>query len=287
MADGPLRIEPLPASFGATVTGARLATLDDGVFARIYAAWLEFGLLICPAQYLTREQQVAVARRFGPIEFAGIPISNVRDDGRLRDPDDAWVRVLKGNQGWHIDSTYVPVQSRGALLSAQVTPAEGGETEWADMAAAYDALTPDMQVRVSTLSAFHSMKRSQAVTGDDYRPGADHGGYGADAAPPLRPLVKTHPETGRQSLVVGRHAYGVPGLDAAESERLLAGLVDMACRPPRVWRHAWRPGDVAIWDNRRTMHRGLPWDLSRPRVLHHTRLAGDPVTEFAPSPSPS
>ena len=280
----PFQVDPLPVGFGAKVTGLRLASLSDEAFAALYRIWLDHGLLIFPGQFLSKAQQAAFGARFGPLELTTIPISNVRDDGRLREPDDAWVRVLKGNQTWHIDSTYVPVQSKGALLSAHVVPPHGGETEWADTAGAYDALPAAMKSRIDGLSAFHSMRRSQALVGDDYKAGDEHGGYGADAAPPLRPLVKVHPETGRRALTVGRHAYGVPGLSDTESETLLDELMDLACPPQHVWTHRWRPGDVAIWDNRRTMHRGQPWDLSLPRVLYHTRIAGDPVTEFAPSP---
>jgi alpha-ketoglutarate-dependent taurine dioxygenase len=101
------------------------------------------------------------------------------------------------------------------------------------------------------------------------------------AEPPLRPLVKVHPETGRPCLMVGRHAYGIPGLSAEESEALLDDLCARACRPPRVWRHRWTPGDVVVWDNRRLMHRAMPWDMTVPRVMWHSRIAGDPVSEAA------
>jgi alpha-ketoglutarate-dependent taurine dioxygenase len=278
----PFDVAPLPASFGATVTGLRLATLDDAGLAALYRTWLDYGLLIFPRQFLSKDEQVAFAARLGPIEMDLIAISNVRD-GRLRDLGDAWLRVLKGNQDWHIDSTYVAVQSKGALLSAHIVTAEGGATEWADMAAAHDALPDALRIRVDGLSAYHSMRRSQALVGDDYAPTAEHGAYGADAPPPLRPLVKVHPETGRRALTIGRHAYGIPGLSEAESAALLEELHALACLPPRVWSHRWRPGDVALWDNRRLMHRGEPWDLARPRVLYHTRIAGDPATEYAPA----
>lgn len=280
----PFQVDPLPVGFGATVTGLRLATLSDEVFAALYRTWLDYGLLIFPGQFLSKAQQVAFGARFGRLEFTIIPISNVRDDGRLREPDDAWVRVLRGNQAWHIDSTYVPVQSKGALLSAHVVTPDGGGTEWADMAGAYDALPEAMKARIDGLSAYHSVRRSQALVGDDYKAGEEHGGYGSDAAPPLRPLVKTHPETGRRALTLGRHAYGIPGMTDGASEALLDELMALACRPQHVWAHRWRPGDLAMWDNRRMMHRGQPWDLSLPRIMYHTRIAGDPVTEFAPSP---
>ena len=100
---------------------------------------------------------------------------------------------------------------------------------------------------------------------------------------PLRPLVKIHPVTGRPALFIGRHAHAIPGLDEGESEQLLSDLVDFACRPPRTYAHRWQPGDVVIWDNRCVLHRARPYDYREPRVMRHTRVAGDPATELAPT----
>lgn len=276
-------VEPLPATFGATVTGLKLAALEEASFRDLYRTWLEYGLLILPGQHLTRDEQVAFARRFGPLEIEITPISNVRADGSVRPEDgDDVIKVLKGNMGWHCDSTYMPVQAKGAVFTAQVVPDEGGETEWADMAAAYEALSPAVRGRVEGLSAFHSLRYSQGKLGHAHKPGSAYSGYGMTVDdPPLRPLVKVHPETGRRCLMIGRHAYGLPGLEAEESERFLDELCADACKPPRIWRHRWTPGDAVIWDNRRLMHRACPWDMSRPRVMHHSRIAGDPVSEFA------
>ena len=277
----PFQVEPLRASFGAIVTGLRLPTLSDADFAALYRVWLDYGLLIFPRQRLTRDEQVAFAERFGQLELRIVPISNLREDGSVRPPDSDWVQVLKGNMGWHADSTYRPVQAKGAVFTAQVVPAEGGETEWADMAAAYEALSDAMRARIADLSAFHSLKYSQARIGHDYRKGAEHGGYGAEDSPQLRPLVKVHPETGRTSLLIGRHAHAIPGLSEAGSERLLDELLEFACQPPRVWTHRWAPGDAVVWDNRRLLHRARPWDLAKPRVMHHSRIAGDRASELA------
>ncbi len=151
------------------------------------------------------------------------------------------------------------------------------------MRAAYDGLDEALRKRPSTeLSAYHSLRYSQAKLSHASRTGAEYRGYGARMTePPLRPLVKAHPETGQRALVIGRHAFGIPGLESGESERLLEELAAFACQPPRVWRHAWSPGDVVLWDNRCLMHRGAAWDMRQPRVLHHARIAGDPASEFA------
>ena len=272
-------------SFGAHVTGLSLAALTDDEWRALHAAWLEHALLIFPGQHLDREEQVAFARRFGDLEFDIAPISNLKPDGTLRPEaeDDDVLKVLKGNMGWHADSTYMPVQAKGAVFSAEIVPPEGGETEWADMRAAFDALDPLLRERVSGLSARHSLRHSQARVGHVQREGSAYSGYGfRDGPDPLRPLVKIHPETGRPSLLIGRHAYGIPGLAPAESDALLEMLLDLACRPPRVHTHSWRAGDVVVWDNRCLLHRARPWDMSLPRQMWHSRIAGAPASEGAP-----
>lgn len=281
MSARPFELEPLPATFGARITGLDLAALDDAAFAALYDAWLEYALLIFPGAGLSTAEQVAFARRFGDMEFDIAPLSNVRKDGTLRADDgtDDVVKVLRGNMGWHADSTYMPVQAKGAVFSAHVVPEEGGETGWADMRAAYDALDDDLRRRIEGLSAHHSLVHSQAKLGHAHAADSEYSGYGFHGEAPLRPLVKVHPETGRRSLLIGRHAYGIPGLEEAASERLLDELVAFACRPPRVYQHRWQVGDVVLWDNRCLLHRACPWDMSRPRVMYHSRIAGDPVTE--------
>jgi alpha-ketoglutarate-dependent taurine dioxygenase len=185
---------------------------------------------------------------------------------------------------WHADSTYMPVQAKGAVFSAEIVPSQGGETGWADMRAAYDALDAAMRQKIEGLSAYHSLRYSQSKIGHSPKPGSEYSGYGFHDGPvPLRPLVKTHPETGRKSLLIGRHAHNIPGMDPIESERFLEGLVEFACQPPRVYYHPWAPGDVVVWDNRCLLHRAMPWDMREPRVMWHSRIAGDAKSEAAPN----
>jgi alpha-ketoglutarate-dependent taurine dioxygenase len=274
-------IKPLDATFGAVVTGVKLASIDDAAWQDLYAAWLEYALLIFPGQHLNRDEQVAFAKRFGPLEFSLAALSNVRPDGTLIvDPDNDILKVLKGNMGWHCDSTYMPVQAKGAVFTAEVVPKSGGATGWADMRAAYDALDDSLRAKVESLAAHHSLYYSQSKLGHQPKKGSEYSGYGFHDGPvPLRPLVKIHPETGRKSLVIGRHAHNIPSMSAAESERFLQELVDFACRPPRIYHHDWTPGDAVVWDNRCLLHRATPWDMSEPRVMWHSRIAGDPVSE--------
>ena len=283
-------VRPTGATLGATVTGLRLAGLDDAGFAAVHRAWLQHALLIFPGQHLSRGEQVRFARRFGAIEQIGggdiVAISNVLPDGRVRSYEPAeWddmMKVIVGNMAWHADSTYMPVMAKGAVFSAEVVPPEGGETGFADMRAAYDALDDALRERVEGLAAHHSLRYSQAKLGHVHSARSAYLGYGMDVAGvPLRPLVKTHPETGRKSLLIGRHAHAIPGLEPAASEALLESLVEWACQPPRVHTHRWQAGDVVLWDNRCLLHRAMPWDLAQPRVMWHSRLAGDAAADAA------
>jgi alpha-ketoglutarate-dependent taurine dioxygenase len=279
-----LRVTPTDATLGAFVTGVRLAALDDAEWRALEAAFHAHAVLVFPGQHLTHAEQAAFARRFGEIEHIvperdTVPISNRRADGTLLPDEHPSMQILRGNEGWHTDSSYMPLAARASVLAAEVVPSAGGGTEWADMRAAWDALDEATRARVASLSAHHSLRYSQAKIGHT-DPGDFAYGFGG-GDPPLRPLVKTHPVTGRKSLFIGRHAYGIPGLAPEESEKLLSELLAFACRPPRVFEHRWRPGDVAIWDNRCVLHRARPWDHAEPRVLHHTRVAGDPATEGA------
>jgi alpha-ketoglutarate-dependent taurine dioxygenase len=277
-------VEPLDATFGASITGLRLADLDDETFDALYALWLVYALLVFPEQHLSNEEQVEFAKRFGPLEFDLAPISNVRGDGSVREDNDTddVVKVLKGNMGWHVDSTYMPVQAKGAVFTAHIVPDEGGNTGWADMRAAYAALDDPTKEEIANLSAYHSLYFSQAKVGHQPDDEGNYSGYGFhEQKPPLRPLVKIHPETKRPSLLIGRHAYGIPGMSEEESEAFLDRLAEIACQPPRVYHHVWQPGDAVVWDNRCLMHQARPWDMSKPRVMYHARIAGDHASEFA------
>ncbi len=276
-------IQPIDATFGAVVTNLKLRNLDDAVWNDLHTAWLKYALLIFPDQFLKRDEQIAFAKRFGALEFEMAAISNVKDDGTLIDDNSDVMKVLKGNMGWHCDSTYMPVQAKGAVFSAEVVTKSGGRTGWADMRAAYDALDDATRTKVEGRAAYHSLYYSQAKLGHvPKKKGSEYNGYGFHDGPvPLRPLVKVHPETGRKSLLIGRHAHDIPGMDKDESARFLQELVDFACQAPRVYHHDWKAGDAVIWDNRCLLHQATPWDMREPRIMWHSRIAGDPASEAA------
>lgn len=282
-----IKLEPLDgACFGAVVRGVELRALDASEWRAIHAAWIEYGLLIFPGQFLTTDEQNVFARRFGDLEFPAAPISNVDKNGKVRsDPADEIVKSLRGNEGWHHDSTYMPLQAKGAVFTAETVPPGGAYTGFADMRAAYDALDDDTRRLVHELSAHHSLYYSMGRAG--YLPSKnDDGSYGRygyhDQEISLRSLVYVHPETGRPNLRLGRHAHDIPGMDPDDSEKLLDRLNDDAVADPqRIHFHKWTEGDAIVWDNRRLMHCGVPFDMTQPRRMWHTRIAGELESELA------
>ncbi len=284
-----ISITPIEATLGAVVTDVDLGQINDEVWKEIHAAFLTYGLLIFPAQnQLDETSQGAFALRFGKTERLNpkqdrptATFTNKKADGTLAQPNTPQYYMLKGNEGWHTDSTYMPLASKAGMLMALTVPPEGGETEFADMRAAYDALDEATKEQLDGLSAYHSLYHSQAKLGYVFKTDNLYGFH--DKGAPLRPVIKTHPETGRKSIYTGRHAYGIPGMSDQESEALLDKLMEDACQPPRVYRHQWKVGDLIVWDNRCVMHRARPYDPSYTRVLRASRISGEPESELAPT----
>ena len=276
-------ITPADATLGAVVSNVRLNALDDQAFAAIEAAWHAHGVLIFPGQHLSEEEQVAFSRRFGPLERslttthtkhdpAIIHLSNVKKDGSLWEAKSDTGRLLQGNNYWHTDSSYKRIPAKASLLAAKIVPKTGGETAFADMRAAYDALDPAMQEWLADKIAVHSYAYSQgkvggtgAITEDEW-----------DALPPVeQPVIRTHPATGRRVLYIGRHASHIVGEDPGESRQLLERLCAEACQAPRIHIHKWDVGDLVMWDNRCVLHRGLGYPPDQPRRMVRTTVAGD------------
>lgn len=276
-----LQLEPLEnTTFGARVEGLDVRHLDEATFAEVYDAWLRYALLIFPGQFLSNDEQNTFARRFGDLEFEARAISNIDAEGNVfHSPENDRVKSLRGNEGWHLDSTYMPAQAKGAVFTAEIVPERGADTGWADMRAGYDALDESTKAQIADLQAYHSLFYSQGRAG--YLPSKknadgtyDMYGY-HDLEVSLRPLVKTHPETGRKSLVIGRHAHNIVGMSEEDSLALLDRLDAEACQPPRIYHQKWTAGDAVIWDNRCLMHQGTPFDMTQPRRMWHTRIAGE------------
>ena len=285
-----LRIESVPKkTFGAVVSNVRLADLKPDEVVTIKNAFLEFGFLIFPDQFLSDEENITFGKHFGELEFGALPMANQEKHkdgtyGKIIPMETQRMRTNVGNEAWHTDSTYWPISSKCAMLSAVSVPDEDGETELADMRAGYAALDQATKDRIAHLSAYHSTQFSQANDLGNFPPVVEATIYHGEAY--LRPLVKTHPETGVKNLFVGRHAFGIPNLPREEGRALLQSLVEFVVSDPRrVYSHQWKVGDTLIWDNRALLHRALPYDYSKARVLTGTRIAGDPESELAYYPT--
>ena len=285
-----ITITPIPNKvFGATVTGVALRDISDADFATLKAAFLKHGFLVFPKQFLTDAENIAFGLRFGELEFGAMPLSNQARSkdgtlGEIFEVNSRRMRSAIGNEGWHTDSTYKPLSSKVAMLSAVVVPNEGGGTEFADMRHAYAALDDATKAHIEKLSAYHSIVFSQANDLGDFPTLEDGINYHGEAY--LRPLVKVHPETGVKNLFLARHSFGIPGLSREDSRALIKRLIEFAVSDEkRVYHHRWTAGETILWDNRALLHRAMPYDYAKPRVLLGTRVAGDPASELAYLPN--
>ncbi|MXW52412.1 MAG: TauD/TfdA family dioxygenase [Gammaproteobacteria bacterium] len=283
-----IKIARTDATLGAYISNVDLSRISDSLAQALREAFHEFGVLIFPDQHLSAESQEAFGQVFGRIEYLdpkktrkSVYISNTLNEGKVMERSKYSKSLLRGNEGWHTDSSYMPLSAKASCLSAVKVPKDGGGTGWADMRAAYAALDESTRRKIQDLSALHSLYYSQSKIGHIGKTGESYGFHTRGA--PLRPLVKIHPETKRKSLYIGRHAYSIPGMDEDEARKLLNELLDFACQPPRIYEHKWNVGDLAIWDNRCVLHRARPYDVTEPRVLRHVRIAGEPESESAPT----
>ena len=269
-----MRIEPLDAALGAWVSGVDAADPSSFDAAALRRAWLRHGVLFLRGQTLTAPTLAAFAARFGPLELppasetatreelAGQPvwyISNVVESGRPIGSLGA------GEAEWHSDMSYLEAPPMASVLYAREVPAAGGDTSFACMEAAWEGLGDDLRRALARRRLHHDAATTS--TGRPRRgkaPGASH------------PLVRTHPETGRLAHYPGRRrGAAIEGMEREESERLLESLWDHCRSPAFACTHRWRAGDVAMWDNRRTLHRRDAFDPASRRIMLRVQIAGD------------
>ena len=278
-------VTPVQGDFVARLTGLDLSKpLDEGDFGQVRDAFNRYAVVVFPEQILTDDQQIAFSERFGPLEISIrkdrqrrienpriSDISNVDERDRVFDPDDERAIYNAGNRLWHSDSSFKRVPAMASLLSGREVPPEGGETEYADLRGAWDALPADRKRGLESLVAEHSFVYSRGLIGYDQFTDAER----AAVPPVLQAVVRTHPATGRKSLYLGSHASYIIGRPVEEGRALLRDLLDFATQRQFVYRHAWRRHDLVMWDNRCVLHRGRPWDERRHRrVMHRTTVAG-------------
>jgi alpha-ketoglutarate-dependent 2,4-dichlorophenoxyacetate dioxygenase len=273
-----ITITPVTDSFAAEVGDLDLnVPLTDYEFALVDDAFNKYSVLVfCGQENLTEQGQIDFSARFGPLETT---VQVLRKDARLRlRPEFADVSNLNqdhdllheksrrraynvGNQLWHTDSSFKRIPARASLLHASAIPPIGGHTEFADLRAAYDALPADTKARIEGLVAEHCILTSRAKTGYT---GFDENEV-AKQPPVPQVMVRTHAGSKRRTLYLASHAGRILGMEDDEARALLAELIDFATQRQFVYTHRWRGGDLVMWDDRCTMHRGRPFDDLRYR----------------------
>jgi alpha-ketoglutarate-dependent 2,4-dichlorophenoxyacetate dioxygenase len=264
--------------------------LSGEAVAAIEGGMDRHAVLVFHEQRLTDEQQMAFTLRFGPIEDArggnitrpedrrlqvGMnDVSNLGRDGRPLERDSRQRLFNLGNMLWHSDSSFRPVPAKYSLLSARVVNPVGGNTEFADMRAAWDALDAATKADIEDLVCEHSLMYSRGSLGM-----LDYSDEERAMFRPIRQrLVRTHPVTGRRSLYLSSHAGAIVGMPMPEARILLRELTEHATQPRFVYVHTWRPWDLVMWDNRQVMHRARRYDERQPRDMRRTTVAGDAPT---------
>ena len=283
-----LTLKPLHPVFAAEASGIDLtAPITTAAARAINAAMNEHAVLVFRGQPLTQSQQIAFATSFGPLDIGLkrvfkrperldderlIDISNVDAAGQVTKRDSPKNLSNFANQLWHSDSSFMMPRAAYSMLHAVVTPSWGGNTEFADLRAAWDTLDERTKRDVEGLTAEHYALHTRLLLGDE--------AYTDDQkkaiAPALWPLVDVHPGSKRKLLFVGVHARQIVGWPTAESRMFLADLLEHATQRERVYVHEWQPGDLVIWDNRATLHRGRRYDLSQRRELRRTTINATP-----------
>jgi alpha-ketoglutarate-dependent 2,4-dichlorophenoxyacetate dioxygenase len=283
--------------FAGEVAGVDVGTpLSREQVAAVEAGMDRYAVLVFHDQKITDEQQMAFSRNFGALEDArggnitkpedkrlqvGMnDVSNLGRDGAPLDRNSRQRLFNLGNMLWHSDSSFRPIPAKYSLLSARVVNPVGGNTEFADMRAAYDALDADTKALIEDLVCEHSLMYSRGLLGMlDYSEEER-----AMFRPVRQRLVRTHPVTGRKSLYLSSHAGGIVGMPMPEARVLLRDLNEHATQPRFVYVHTWRPWDFIVWDNRQTMHRVRRYGDHQPRDMRRTTVAGDaPTTSQVPA----
>jgi alpha-ketoglutarate-dependent 2,4-dichlorophenoxyacetate dioxygenase len=283
-------IDPARPGFAGLVAGVDIAAgISPQEAAAIEAGMDRFAVLVFHGQRIDDAQQLAFSKHFGPLETATgdivqgaerrlamdvNDISNVDKDGRVLARDDRKRLFSLGNMLWHSDSSFKATPAKFSLLSARVIPDHGGNTEFADMRAAWDALDDDTKALARDLVCDHTQLHSRGVLGFTDFTEEERRRF----APVPQRLVRRHPVTGRLSLFLSSHAGSIHGWPVPEARMLLRDLTEHATQREFVYRHSWQQHDLVMWDNRTTMHRARRYPADQVRDLHRTTVADSAPT---------
>jgi alpha-ketoglutarate-dependent 2,4-dichlorophenoxyacetate dioxygenase len=283
-----LLLKPLHKIFAAQASGIDLTQpLSNTDLKAINAAMNDHAVLVFRGQPLTAQQQLNFSKSFGPLDIGLkrvfkrperlederlIDISNVDAQGQVAKRDSPKNLSNFANQLWHSDSSFMNPRAAYSMLHCVIKPSWGGNTEFADLRHAYDTLDERTREEIKDLKAEHFALHTRILLGDD----AYTDDQKKEIPPAIWPLADTHSGSGRKLLYVGVHAHQITGWPTAESRMFLQDLLEHATQRDNVYVHEWEPGDLVIWDNRSTLHRGRRFDIAERRELRRTTINDGP-----------
>jgi alpha-ketoglutarate-dependent 2,4-dichlorophenoxyacetate dioxygenase len=274
-------VVPCGPGFGAELRGVSLAEVasDDAAYAAVRAAFEEHSVLVLRDQQVDDELQLAFSRCFGPPEVTKVGtqgtgthfvvLTTIGPDGKVVPPDHRMALRSKANQLWHTDSSFKRVPALTSILSARIIPEHGGETEFVSTRLAFERLDPDQQRQLEASFAWHDYAHSRGQIAPDLASSEERAALPAQCWR----MVWRNPVNGRGALYIASHAYAVDGMADAAGRMLIEELMEAATAPGTSYLHQWRKGDVVMWDNRATMHRGRPWPAPEPRLMVRTTIS--------------
>ena len=276
-----MKVTPITANFVADIEDVNLATINDTEFEQLYSAWLEYGVLRIRNQDLDDEQLQTFSKRFGPLEEAPFGRMSEEDKAKIKH---RYVTTLSniivdgkpigglGNSEatWHSDMTYIETPPPASLLLGIEIPEQGGDTHFANQYAALKALPGVLRKRIETLTVKHNAAHTSV---GKLRPGFEAFDDPREAPGAIHPMIKTHNESGRPALYLGRREWAyIPGLSVTESDALLDELWAYVALEENTWRQKWQPLDLIIWDNRCVMHRRDGFDQNSRRYMRRCQV---------------
>jgi alpha-ketoglutarate-dependent 2,4-dichlorophenoxyacetate dioxygenase len=290
-----MKIIPLGPGFAAELCDATLAEIakNDDAYREARAAFEQHSVLVFRDQEVSDESQIAFSRRFGPLEVthaaaqgAGthlVILTTIGKDGEVVPADHRLALRNKANQLWHADSTFKSVPALASVLSARIIPAHGGETEYVSTRIAWDRMQPRLRSQLENSYAWHDYSYSRGKIDANIVSTVER----AALPPHCWRMAWKNPANGRTALYIASHACAIEGMEEAAAQKLLANLIEAATAPGSSYVHSWRQGDVVMWDNRATLHRGRPWPAHEARLMVRTTIAAtaaDGLESMRPPP---
>jgi alpha-ketoglutarate-dependent 2,4-dichlorophenoxyacetate dioxygenase len=284
-----MQIVLLGPGFAAELRGVTIGEVaaDDATYAAVRAAFEEHSVLVFRGQDVSNESQFAFSCRFGPPEITKVGsigtgthfviLTTIGPDGKVAPPDSRLALRNKANQLWHTDSSFKRVPALTSILSARIIPANGGETEFVSTRLGYDRLDPALRQLVDNSFAWHHYAHSRGMIAPDLASEEER----AQLPPVCWRMVWKNPVNGRNALYLASHAYAVEGMQPVVGKKLIDDLTAAATTPGLSYVHQWKSGDVVMWDNRATMHRGRPWPAHEARYMVRTTISATEVDGLA------